>query len=171
VVERRRLYRRQGLEPWLDVAVGVSAAIIMHLTHKLSSTVHFSGSYSPGSSGGSLALYGWSTNPLVEYYVMEDFPSPPTYGLTHVGTLSSDGATYDFYKHQQVNQPSIVSQSSTFEQYISIRQSKRSSGAITFANHVNAWKKAGLNLGTMNYQIMSTESYGGGSGSASITVS
>jgi endo-1,4-beta-xylanase len=170
VVECRRLYSRQGLEPWLSLAVSISV-IVIHRTHKLSSTVHFSGSYSPGSSGGSLALYGWSTNPLVEYYVMEDFPSPPTYGLTHVGTLSSDGATYDFYKHQQVNQPSIVSQSSTFEQYISIRQSKRASGTITFANHVNAWKKAGLNLGTMNYQIMSTESYGGGSGSASITVS
>jgi hypothetical protein len=42
----------------------------------LPSTVHFSGSYSPGSSGGSLALYGWSMNPLVEYYVMEDFASP-----------------------------------------------------------------------------------------------
>jgi endo-1,4-beta-xylanase len=112
----------------------------LHCPHMISSTFHFSGLYSPGLSGGSLALYGRSTNPLVEYYVMEDFVSPPTYGLTHVGTLMSDGSTYDFYKHQQVNQPSIVSQSSTFEQYISIRQSKRSSGTITFANHVNAWK-------------------------------
>jgi endo-1,4-beta-xylanase len=137
----------------------------------ISSTVHFSGSYSPGSSGSSLALYGWSTDALVEYYVTEDFPSPATYGLTRVGTLTWDGSTYDFYKHQQVNQPSIVSQSSTFEQYIIIRQSKRSRGTITFANHVNAWKKAGLDLGTMNYQIMSTESYGGGSESSAITVS
>jgi endo-1,4-beta-xylanase len=171
VVQRRRLYRWQGLEPRLDVAVSVASAIALHGAHILPSTVHFSGSYSPGSSGGSLALYGWSENPLVEYYVMEDFPSPPSGGLTHVGTLTSDGSTYDFYKHQQVNQPSIVSSSSTFEQYISIRQSKRSSGTITFANHVNAWKNAGLTLGSLNYQIVSTESYGGGSGSASITVS
>jgi hypothetical protein len=127
-------------------------AVFLHCPHMISSTVHFSGLYSPGLSGGSLALYGRSTNPLVEYYVMEDFVSPPTYGLTHVGTLTSDGSTYDFYKHQQVNQPSIVSQSSTFEHYISIRQSKRSSGTITFANHGNAWKQAGLNLGT-NHEL------------------
>jgi endo-1,4-beta-xylanase len=102
---------------------------------------------------------------------MEDFPSPPTYGLQQVGTLTSDGSSYTFYKHQQVNQPSIVSQSSTFWQYISIRASPRTSGTVTVANHFNAWAKAGLNLGSMNYQIISVESYGGGSGSASITVS
>jgi endo-1,4-beta-xylanase len=102
---------------------------------------------------------------------MEDFPSPPTYGLTQVGTLTSDGSSYTFYKHQQVNQPSIVSSSSTFWQYISIRASPRTSGTVTVGNHFNAWAKAGLNLGTLNYQIVSVESYGGGSGSASITVS
>jgi hypothetical protein len=133
--------------------------------------ITFSGSYNPGSSGGSLAVYGWSKSPLVEYYIMEDFPSPPTYGLTQVGTLTSDGSTYTFYKHQQVNQPSIVSSSSTFEQYISIRSSPRTSGTVTVANHFNAWAAAGLTLGALDYQIVSTESYGGGSGSASITVS
>jgi endo-1,4-beta-xylanase len=133
--------------------------------------ITFSGSYNPGSSGGSLAVYGWSKSPLVEYYIMEDFPSPPTYGLTQVGTLTSDGSSYTFYKHQQVNQPSIVSSSSTFEQYISIRSSPRTSGTVTVANHFNAWAAAGLTLGSLDYQIVSTESYGGGSGSASITVS
>jgi endo-1,4-beta-xylanase len=123
------------------------SAVFLQFPYMISSTVQFSGSYSPGSSGGSITLYGRSTNPLVEYYVMEDFPSPPTYGLTRVGTLTSDGSTYDFYEHQQVNKPPIVSQSSTFDQYLSIRQSRRLSGAITFANYVNAWKQAGLNLG------------------------
>jgi endo-1,4-beta-xylanase len=102
---------------------------------------------------------------------MEDFPSPPTYGLTLIGTTTSDGSTYNVYKHQQVNQPSIVSSSSTFEQYISIRQTPRSNGTVTVANHFNAWKSYGLSLGTLNYQIVSTESYGGGSGSSNVTVS
>jgi endo-1,4-beta-xylanase len=52
-----------------------------------------------------------------------------------------------------------------------VRQNKRSSGTVTTANHFNAWKNWGLNLGTFNYQILSTESYGGGSGSSTVTVS
>jgi endo-1,4-beta-xylanase len=85
--------------------------------------------------------------------------------------VNSDGSNYNIYKHQQVNQPSIQGGSSTFWQYISVRQSKRTSGTITTANHFNAWKSHGLNLGTFNYQIVSTESYGGGSGSSTVTVS
>jgi endo-1,4-beta-xylanase len=138
----------------------------------LLSTIKFNAQYNPGHSGGggSLAVYGWSTNPLVEYYIMENFPSPPTGGLTFVGTVNSDGSNYNIYKHQQVNQPSIQG-TSTFWQYISIRQSPRSSGSINTGTHFNAWKSHGLNLGTLNYQIVSTEAYGGGQGSSTVTVS
>ena len=59
----------------------------------------------------------------------------------------------------------------TFWQYIAIRQSKRSSGTITFPNFVNAWAGKGMNLGTMNYQILATEAWGGGSGNSSISYS
>ena len=75
------------------------------------------GSYS-NSGGGSLALYGWTTNPLVEYYVAES-GSGLAQG-TNMGTYTSDGSTYTIYKHQQVNQPSIQGNNSTFWQYISI---------------------------------------------------
>jgi endo-1,4-beta-xylanase len=107
----------------------------------------------------------------VEYYIMENYPSPPTSGLTFVGTVTSDGSNYNIYKHQQVNQPSIVSSSSTFEQYISIRQSPRSSGTITTGTHFNAWASHGMNLGQFNYQIVSTEAYGGGQGASTVTIS
>jgi endo-1,4-beta-xylanase len=135
----------------------------------IGSTINFNAQYNPGSSGGSLAVYGWTTNPLVEYYIMEDYPQSGP-GGTFVGTVNSDGANYNIYKHQQVNQPSI-SGTQTFWQYISVRQSKRTSGSITTGNHFNAWKSHGLNLGKFNYQILSTESYGGGSGSSTVTVS
>src|SRR5512146_1512251 len=133
------------------------------------STKNFTASLSASGGTNLVSLYGWSTSPLVEYYVMEDYVgSPPTAG-TFMGTVSSDGGTYNIYEHQQVNQPSIQG-TATFEQYLAIRTSPTSSGTITFQNFVNAWASHGMNLGTMNYQIMATEAFGGGSGNSSVTV-
>ncbi|MCJ1329478.1 hypothetical protein MMC10_006158 [Thelotrema lepadinum] len=130
--------------------------------------ITFSGTYSPSSSG-SLAVYGWTTSPLVEYYIMEDYAGSPGSGLTSKGTVTSDGSTYDIYTNTRTNQPSIQG-TTTFEQYISIRQSKRTSGTVTTANHFNEWAKLGMDMGTFNYQIVSTEAWSG-SGSSSISVS
>ena len=133
-----------------------------------SATKSFSSSLS-GSGTSLVSLYGWSTNPLVEYYVMENYTgSPPTAG-TFMGTVSSDGGTYNIYEHQQVNQPSIVG-TATFEQYLAIRTSPTSSGTITTSNFFNAWASHGMNLGTLNYQILATEAYGGGSGNDSVSL-
>ena len=134
------------------------------------STKTFSSSLSASGGTSLVSLYGWSTNPLVEYYVMENYAgSPPTAG-TYMGQVTSDGGTYNIYEHQQVNQPSIQG-TATFEQYLAIRTSPTSSGTITTQNFFNAWASHGMNLGTLNYQILATESFGGGSGSSSATVS
>ena len=133
-------------------------------------TVSFTGSLSASGGTSLVSLYGWSTNPLVEYYVMENYAgSPPTAG-TYMGQVTSDGGTYNIYEHQQVNQPSIQG-TATFEQYLAIRTSPTSSGTITTQNFFNAWASHGMNLGTLNYQILATESFGGGSGNSNVTVS
>ena len=134
-----------------------------------SQTVSYSSSLSASGGTTLVSLYGWSTNPLVEYYVMENYAgSPPTAG-TYMGQVTSDGGTYNIYEHQQVNQPSIQG-TATFEQYLAIRTSPVSSGTITTSNFINAWASHGMNLGTLNYQILATESFGGGSGNSSVTV-
>jgi endo-1,4-beta-xylanase len=135
-----------------------------------SQTVNFSGSMSASGGTALASLYGWSTNPLVEYYVIEDDQGgSPALG-TFKGTVTSDGATYNIYEHQQVNQPSIQG-TTTFNQYLAIRQGNTTSGTITTQNFFNAWASHGMNLGTLNYQIFATESFGGGSGSSNFTVS
>ena len=136
-----------------------------------SSTVSFNGSMSDSGGTALMSLYGWSTNPLVEYYVEEDYVGSPNTSGTYLGQMSSDGGTYNLYEHQQVNQPCITGNSCTFEQYLAIRTSTTTSGTITMSNFISAWASHGLNLGTMNYEILATEAWGGGSGSSNVTVS
>ena len=88
---------------------------------------------------------------------------------TQMGTVTSDGATYTIWTDTRTNEPSIEG-TSTFNQYISMRDSGTSSGTVTVENHFAAWAAAGLELGTMNFQVIAVESWdGSGSAQQSVT--
>jgi endo-1,4-beta-xylanase len=114
-------------------------------------------------------VYGWTTSPLIEYYVCE--LGSVTYAATYVGSLSSDGHSYGVYKHQQVNQPSIQG-TATFWQYLSQwgGSSTGSNHAVTIANHMNYWKGHIGSMGANNLQILAVEAYGNKSGMCNATV-
>ena len=129
------------------------------------------GVWSP-SGWARLSVYGWTTSPLIEYYIIEKWGgSGNSSGGSTVSTLGSDGGTYNISKHQQVSQPSIQG-TQTFWQYYSVRQSQNSTGAnhsVTTGNHFNKWKSVLGSMGAYNYMILATEGYNS-SGSCNATV-
>jgi endo-1,4-beta-xylanase len=126
--------------------------------------------YNVGSASGynNISVYGWTTNPLVEYYICE-FGS--VVNGTYKGSVTSDGHSYSTYEHQQVNQPSIEG-TATFEQYLDNwgGSSTGSNHTVTTGNHYSHWESLGMPLGSFNYMILGTESYGGRSGEVNATV-
>ncbi len=131
-------------------------------------TINYNIGYLSGSYN-FIGVYGWTTNPLIEYYVCEN---GSVANGSVINSISSDGHTYNFYKHQQVNQPSIIG-TATFWQYLDNwgGTSTGSNHSVTMSNHINNWmSRGGQGFGSYNYQILALEAWGGKSGSINATV-
>jgi hypothetical protein len=130
--------------------------------------------YTKSGTAGSysfIGIYGWSNNPLIEYYIVDDWfgaGAPPTGGGTFQGAFTADSGAYNIYTNQRVNQPSIHG-TTTFMQFFSIRQTPRQCGHITVSDHWKQWKGMGLELGKM-YEAKLLVEAGGGTGSIDYSV-
>ncbi len=116
---------------------------------------HVSGSYN------FVGVYGWTKSPLIEYYVSEK-GSIYVANATKINTLRADGHSYTFYKHRQVNKPSIQG-TQTFWQYIDNWGGQTFNGnkSINMKTHINNWKKnGGQGFGSYDYQVFGLEAYG-----------
>ncbi|KAH6844606.1 concanavalin A-like lectin/glucanase domain-containing protein [Chaetomium sp. MPI-CAGE-AT-0009] len=136
--------------------------------------IRYSGSYN-ATGPGYLAVYGWTRNPLIEYYIIEAHADlAPNEPWTSKGSFSTAEGDYEIFSSTRVNKPSIEG-TRTFQQYWSVRKEQRVGGTVTTQNHFNEWAKVGMRLGNHDYVIMATEGYTatggpGSSGSASITL-
>ncbi|MBD7910574.1 glycoside hydrolase family 11 protein [Clostridium cibarium] len=129
-------------------------------------SVNFNCDYQP-SGNSYLCVYGWTSSPLVEYYIVDSWGTWRPPGASPKGTINVDGGTYDIYETLRVNQPSIKGNSTTFKQYWSVRRTKRTSGTISVSKHFDAWESKGMKLGKMYETAFNIEGYQS-SGSADV---
>lgn len=128
-------------------------------------SINYGCNYQPNGNS-YLCVYGWTTDPLVEYYIVESWGTWRPPGATAKGTITVDGGTYEVYETTRVNQPSIQG-NTTFQQYWSVRTSKRTSGTISVTEHFKAWENMGMNMGKLYETALTVEGYQS-SGSADV---
>ena len=128
-----------------------------------------------GSGGGYsyIGIYGWSTNPCVEWYIVDDsfngMPVNPG-NTSNKGTVKIDGGDYILYTRQTTGTGgSRCNGVSSWAQYYSIRKTARQCGTISITQHFDAWKAASMPLGNLLEAKILVE-VGGGNGSVQFPV-
>jgi endo-1,4-beta-xylanase len=121
-------------------------------------SIDYSCNYQPNGNS-YMAVYGWTEDPLVEYYIIDSYGTwkPPGNGIAMKGTITVDGRTYEVYQNSRTG-PSIKGDT-TFQQYWSICTSKRTSGTISVSEHFKAWEAKGMKMGKMYEVSMVVEGY------------
>lgn len=122
-------------------------------THNQIGTFHSDFAFTKsGSDTAYIGIYGWSSSPLIEYYIIEDWLGDwrPNFD-SHEGTITVDGGSYDVYTNVRTNAPSIKG-TQTFTQFYSVRTEGRQCGRISISEHFSQWASLGMQLGNM-YEV------------------
>lgn len=128
-------------------------------------------------SGGQysyIGVYGWSVDPCVEWYIVEDsynnMPvNPGSTSATAMPSMDIDGGQYVMYSRNTSGTGGSKCQGvNNWVQYYSIRKQARDCGTISITQHFDAWKAQGWELGNMDQAQLLIE-VGGGQGSIDFT--
>ncbi|ORX78274.1 xylanase, partial [Anaeromyces robustus] len=115
-----------------------------------------------------VGVYGWSREPLVEYYVVDNWLSqwrPGDWvGEKKHGDFTIDGAQYTVYENTRYG-PSIDGDT-TFKQFFSVRKEPRDCGTIDITAHFKQWEKLGMTLGKMHEAKVLGEAGSNGGGTS-----
>jgi hypothetical protein len=114
-----------------------------------------------------VGMYGWSVDPCVEWYVVDDsfnnMPINPG-GTTNEGEVDIDGGTYIMYTRPTTGSGGTRCEGVTnWIQYYSVRKTARRCGQISLTAHFDAWKGLGMELGNLLEAKIIVE-VGGGTG-------
>lgn len=124
-------------------------------------------SYSPYSYIG---VYGWTKDPLIEYYIVDDcFAGAPAYiyGGIKIGDYPLDGETYDLYQVKRYMVPTIIGTANCTGLY-AIRRATRQCGHVSVSEHFKKWEELGIKLGKI-YACRLLCEVSGGKGSIEYT--
>ena len=104
-----------------------------------------------------IGIYGWTREPLVEWYIVDntgsqympgDWVAQGSSAKNH-GEYEIDGAKYKVYEGDRTSY-SIDGDNKYFKQYFSVRTSKRDCGTIDITAHFKKWEELGMKMGKMH---------------------
>jgi endo-1,4-beta-xylanase len=144
-------------------------------------TAQFAESSKSGNVNGKysyIGIYGWSINPCIEWYIIDDsygtMPVNLGSSATSEGTANIDGGTYNLYLRSTTGTGGnrCGSTVTSWNQFYSIRQTARTCGTISITQHFTAWanaKPTAMTLGTLLEAKILIET-GGGTGSINFPI-
>ena len=96
--------------------------------------------YVKSGSGGQynyIGAYGWTVQPLVEWYIIDDWfgnePAIPKW-YKKLGSIDVDGSEYTIYVSGKVQQPALTGKAD-FVQVWSVRKTNRQKGHMSLQSH------------------------------------
>lgn len=119
-------------------------------------TMDYSCIYQPNGDS-ILAVHGWLSDPLVEFYIVESYGTlKPLPNTQPKFTFTSNGSTYEVYEITLTIQTS-PNETETYKQYWSIRTQKRTRGTISISDHFRAWNAKGMIVAGLTEVCLSVE--------------
>ena len=131
-----------------------------------------------GSSGGAwsyIGIYGWSNNPCIEWYIIDDSFStmpinPGNCANMSNSPLSIDGGQYTMcVRNTTGTGGDRCGGAGSWNQYYSIRRNNRTCGTISVTEHFKAWAAAGNKLGNL-LEVKVLLEVGGGTGTVDFPI-